>query len=291
MRPTKDFLSLFHVEPSDLENIRLIWEAIKADVAWLFDEFYAWLARRTDAYGRMFADTQFANANRRLVERHWIEFFGAEINDDFIAKRHRLGKIHAQMGVALEPYTEGVAELYHLFEELFRRSQVADFELLASFNKLFRMETCLVIYSYTEETNSMLRAQNEALRQLSTPVARLRKQVLFLPLVGLLDSSRVRDMMATVLHKIAETQARVFLLDISGIAVVDTAVADHLLRLVGSTRLMGCRTLIAGISPTIAETIVSLGIDTNNLLTTNSLEDALTQALGFVGEQITSFSA
>ncbi len=169
MRPTKDFLTLFHVEPSDLENIRLIWEAIKADVSWLFDEFYAWLARRTDAYGRMFADTQFANANRRLVERHWIEFFGAEISDDFIAKRHRLGKIHAQMGVALEPYTEGVAELHNLFEELFRRTQVADFELLASFNKLFRMETCLVIYSYTEETNSMLRAQNEALRQLSTP--------------------------------------------------------------------------------------------------------------------------
>jgi rsbT co-antagonist protein RsbR len=286
-----NFLSLFHVESRDIANIRLIWDAIKNDTVWLFDEFYAWLARRKDAYGMMFTNVQFATANRKLVEQHWVDFFTNEVDDAFIAKRHRLGKIHAQTGIALEPYTEGVAKLHDLFETLFRRCQIADFELLVSFNKLFRLETCLVIYSYTEETNHMLTLQNDALRQLSTPVARLRKQVLFLPLVGVLDSARMHDMMATVLHKIAEMQARVFLLDISGITVVDTGVANHILRLAGATKLMGCTMLIAGISPTIAETIVSLGIDTTNLLTTNSLEDALTQALKLVGEQINALSA
>lgn len=121
--------------------------------------------------------------------------------------------------------------------------------------------------------------QDEMLAQMSTPVTQLWDGILLLPLVGIIDSKRVRNIMTTVLNKIANMQAKVFILDISGIAVVDTAVANYLIKMTQSTRLMGCTCLISGVAASVAQTIVELGIDVGEMRTTNSLKDALRIAL------------
>jgi rsbT co-antagonist protein RsbR len=104
--------------------------------------------------------------------------------------------------------------------------------------------------------------------------------------VGVIDSRRSQDLMQNMLQRISETHAKAFILDIAGVSVVDTSVANHLIKMVKASQLMGCVCLISGISPAIAQTIVELGIDTQDLKTTSTLRDALqiifdTQGLSF----------
>jgi rsbT co-antagonist protein RsbR len=122
---------------------------------------------------------------------------------------------------------------------------------------------------------------------MSTPIAALWDGVLMLPIVGLLDSRRAEDIMQRMLEQIAEKQAIMFILDISGVAVVDTAVANHLIRMTKAAQLMGSDTIVSGLSPSVARTIVELGIDVGDMRTTGTLQDALKLAFNRVGlEQI-----
>jgi rsbT co-antagonist protein RsbR len=91
-----------------------------------------------------------------------------------------------------------------------------------------------------------------------------------------------------VLEKIAEQRAKVLILDISGVAVVDSAVANHLIRITQAAKLMGCQAIISGLSPAVAQTMVTLGLDVATINTTNTLQDALEQALGRTGIKINS---
>jgi rsbT co-antagonist protein RsbR len=93
--------------------------------------------------------------------------------------------------------------------------------------------------------------------------------------------------MDTTLKKIADTHARIFILDISGVGVVDTAVANHLIKITKATRLMGCESTISGVSPAIAQTIVELGIDIGSVKTTVTMKDALRDAFATLGARVT----
>jgi rsbT co-antagonist protein RsbR len=93
--------------------------------------------------------------------------------------------------------------------------------------------------------------------------------------VGVIDSMRAQQMTNTMLNKIKETSAKVIILDIQGVAAVDTAVANHLIKITKATRLMGCQCIISGISPAVASTIVQLGIEMGDVKTNSTLRDAL----------------
>ena len=112
-------------------------------------------------------------------------------------------------------------------------------------------------------------------------------RVLLLPLVGTIDSHRAQQVMESVLERIGEEQAKVLLLDIAGVVVVDTQVADYLLKTTAAVRLLGAQTIITGISPQVARTIVELGVDLSGLHTRNKLSDGLELALATLGRQIT----
>ena len=103
-----------------------------------------------------------------------------------------------------------------------------------------------------------------------------------LPIVGILDSKRAQDLMQNILLEINQTQAKVVILDISGVAVVDTAVANHIIKITKATKLMGCICIVSGVSPAIAQTIVELGINVETITTTASLKDALKLAFNTV---------
>ena len=131
------------------------------------------------------------------------------------------------------------------------------------------------------------RVRNEldrAVQQMSTPVTPIWEGILLLPLVGVLDSMRAADIMKKSLSMISETRAKVFVLDISGVATVDTAVANQLIKITKATRLMGCRAIVSGLSPAIAHTIVELGVDVESIRTTATLRDAFETALTIIGD-------
>jgi anti-anti-sigma factor len=119
--------------------------------------------------------------------------------------------------------------------------------------------------------------------EMSTPVTPIWEGILLLPLLGILDSQRSQDVMNKTLARIAETRARVFVMDISGVSAMDTAVANQLLKITKATQLMGCETILSGLSPAIARTLVELGVNIGEVRTTATLRDSFELALRTVG--------
>lgn len=127
-----------------------------------------------------------------------------------------------------------------------------------------------------------LKEQARTIREISTPAIKLWDGIVVLPVVGIVDSARAQQMMDAILLKITETSSRVIILDIQGVAAVDTAVANHLIKIIRATRLMGNQCIISGISPAVAQTIVNLGIDMTGILTNCTLKDALADAFKLI---------
>jgi PAS domain S-box-containing protein len=122
--------------------------------------------------------------------------------------------------------------------------------------------------------------------ELSTPVVQVWDQIIALPLIGVLDTTRVQQVMDVMLDKIMETRAQVVILDVTGVVSVDTQVANHLLRAAQSVRLLGAECVITGIKPDVAHTMVSLGIDMSRLDTKRDLHEALRYGLNVVGHDV-----
>ncbi|WP_144158213.1 STAS domain-containing protein [Paraburkholderia sp. BCC1885] len=128
--------------------------------------------------------------------------------------------------------------------------------------------------------------QQQELLELSTPVVQLWDGILALPLIGTLDSARTQVVMESLLQKIVETGAAIAIIDITGVPTVDTLVAQHLLKTVAAARLMGADCVISGIRPQIAQTIVHLGVNLQNVVTKATLADAFIVALKRTGKSV-----
>ena len=142
--------------------------------------------------------------------------------------------------------------------------------------------------AFQQTREEIIARQQQELLELSTPVVRLWDRVLALPLVGTLDSARTQVVMESLLERIVETGSEVAIIDITGVPTVDTLVAQHLLKTVAATRLMGADCIISGIRPQIAQTIVHLGVDLGAVITKATLADAFAVALKMTGATVTS---
>jgi rsbT co-antagonist protein RsbR len=141
-------------------------------------------------------------------------------------------------------------------------------------------ELALYIFEvYLAGREQYIREQQEAIIELSTPVLEIWQNILTLPLVGSLDTHRAQQMTETVLEEIVDRRANVVIIDITGVSVVDTAVAKHLVQTIKAIRLLGASTIIVGISAQIAQTMVQLGIDLGDVKTRTSLGAGLKLAL------------
>jgi len=132
---------------------------------------------------------------------------------------------------------------------------------------------------YQKSREEVIQRQQEAMLELSTPVVSLWDGILALPMIGTLDSARTQIVMETLLQSIVDTGATIAIIDITGVPTVDTLVAQHLLKTVAAARLMGADCIISGIRPQIAQTIVHLGVDLQDVITKATLADAFAIAL------------
>jgi len=121
----------------------------------------------------------------------------------------------------------------------------------------------------------------------NNPINTLWDNILLLPVVGMVDSKRAQDIMDVMLEEIERTSSRYVILDIKGVPVVDSAVSNHLIKVTKATALMGCTTILSGITPAVAQSLVQLGIDLGTIVTTAKVSDALGLALQGLGLGIT----
>jgi rsbT co-antagonist protein RsbR len=140
---------------------------------------------------------------------------------------------------------------------------------------------------YQKTREGIINRQQQEMMELSTPVVRLFDGIVAVPLIGTLDSARTQVVMENLLQRIVETGAEIAIIDITGVPTVDTLVAQHLLKTVAAARLMGADCIISGIRPQIAQTIIHLGVDLQNVTTKATMADALVLALKTMGMVIT----
>ncbi len=132
-----------------------------------------------------------------------------------------------------------------------------------------------------------LRRHQEVIRELSTPVLQVREQIFILPIIGMIDSLRARQLTEQLLHAIYYNSAKVVVMDITGVPTVDSKVANHLVQTIDSSRLMGATVVVTGVSPEIAQTLVTLGVDTSKMNTAGDLQGGIEAADKLLGYKIT----
>ena len=143
-----------------------------------------------------------------------------------------------------------------------------------------------VAVSFVEERERVIRQQQEAIRELSTPVLPVRERLLILPIIGVLDAERARQLTEQLLGGIRKHRARVVVIDITGAPDVDETVANHLVQTVDASRLMGASVIITGMSPKIAQTLVTIGVDLSKIDTMGDLQGGLEEAERLLGYSV-----
>ncbi|PJE99383.1 anti-anti-sigma factor [Streptomyces carminius] len=159
------------------------------------------------------------------------------------------------------------------------------FPVALSINRLLDEAAALSFNAYVERREEIIQRQSRQLLEMSTPVVHLWQQILAVPLIGTLDTARTQVVMENLLQSIQTNEARVVIIDITGVPTVDTAVAQHLIQTVNAVRLMGADCFISGIRPSIAQTIAQLGIDLSTILTRATLSDALAAAVEMTDQE------
>ena len=159
----------------------------------------------------------------------------------------------------------------------------ADLERYFTLSAAIDALTLFTFERYVAARDAVIVSQTEQLLELSTPVVKIWDEVLAVPLVGTLDSARTQVVMETLLQALVDTGSTHAIIDITGVAAVDTQVAQHLLKTVVAARLMGAECVISGIRPQIAQTVVALGIEFGDIPTRASMAEALRWALGRAG--------
>src|ERR1051326_7075801 len=176
-----------------------------------------------------------------------------------------------------------------LARSLFKKYQ-EDFELLNrvldAYEPAANRIANTVGVSFVEQRERVIRQQQEAIRELSTPVLQVRERLLILPIIGVIDSQRARQLTEQLLRGIRTNRAKVVVIDMTGVAAMDATVANHLVQTVEASRLVGATVIVTGLSPEIAQTLVTIGVDLGKMNTVGDLQGGIEEAERLLGYKV-----
>jgi len=197
------------------------------------------------------------------------------------------GALYANLGVSFSAWVQ----LLRLFQDAIQPYLTKEYgsntsRLVAAISGMneslyIAMEGIGEAYLTTKE--AVIGSQQQSIRELSTPVLKVRERLLILPIIGIIDTERARQVTESMLHAIRDHRAKAVVMDITGVPMVDSKVANHLVQSVEAARLMGATVLITGLSPEIAQTLVSLGAQLPNIRTFGDLQGGIEEAEQILG--------
>ncbi|MDQ8203993.1 STAS domain-containing protein [Pelagicoccus sp. SDUM812003] len=241
------------------------------------------LVSQSNDFLKLFAEA-VASGKSEIEDEAW---------DETLMMLREVAMYRSQRG--LKP-KETATFVLSLKEALFERalSQKSSSKLL---EQLWSVTTCVdklglyVMELFIEKREDVIERQREELLEVSTPVVELWTGILALPVIGTLDSARAQAVMEALLQAIVDYEAKIAIIDITGVPAVDTQTAQHLLKSVRAAELMGAQCYISGVRPQIAQTIVQLGLDLGGMQTKGSLMSAFRQSLTQLGMKVAENSS
>ena len=285
--------AFFALTDEDLERLASLRPLADKITDAIVEEFYALLLSHQET-SKFFPDESTIRRVKRTQREYFMGLFAGKCDIAYVEDRLRVGAMHERIGLSPKWYLGAYRQYLQLIHQHFATEIKDPNEARTAFLTVQRIvffDVALAIDTYIAANLEALGRHQDAIRELSTPVIRVYDRVLLLPLVGAVDSHRAQQIMESVLVNVVEAQARCIIIDIAGVPVVDTRVADNLLKTTAAVRLLGAQTVLTGITAQVARTMVQLGVDVSSMHTVSRLSEGIELALGMVGKAITAKGA
>jgi rsbT co-antagonist protein RsbR len=255
----------------------------------VIDDFYKHLLAFEETRV-FFQDPKVLERVKRAQKQYFAGLTQGNYDKGYIEDRLKIGAVHEHIGLPVKAYL-GMYNFYlrdvanRLFDT-FKNEQGKALRAYLSLLKVVFLDIGLAIDTYITRREQLIGKQQEAMRELPTPVLRVRERLLILPVVGILESYRAHQLTEQLLENIDATRAKVAIMDITGVPLVDSKVANHLLQTVSAARLMGATVILTGLSPQIAQALVAIGVDLSQVKTTVDLQSGLEEAERLLGYRL-----
>jgi len=279
------------LEPADLERISSIKNLVLAHTEEYTSVFFDHLSSLDE--GRMvLANRALAERARQLKREHLAAMVQADYGTGYVTQRLELALLYSKAGLDLRVF---LAAFHYLLKSIgstvmkhFEAEPVVGFEAFMSLKKVAFFDIGIIVDALVFERERVIRQQQEAIRELSTPVLQIRERLLLLPIIGVIDTHRARLITESLLKAIRANRAKVVVMDITGVATIDSKVANHVIQTVTAARLMGATVIVTGLSAEVAQSLVVLGIDLAKLNTVGDLQGGLEEAEFLLGYRAAS---
>jgi rsbT co-antagonist protein RsbR len=276
-------------QSDDVARIATIKELVVRNADRYASMFFDHLATAEEASG-LIRNRGLLEQARRLKHEHLIAMVQGDYGRDYMEQRVRLGVLYSRAGLDARVFLGA----FHLLMRAIGADilkQYADapgagFDCFMSVMKIGFLDIGLIVDVLIAERERTIKLQQHAIRELSTPVLQLRDRLLVLPMIGVIDSMRAKQLTDDLLLAIRSKRAKIVVMDVTGVAAVDSKVANHLIQTVAAARLMGANVIVTGISADVAQSLVALGVDLTSIKTMNDLQGGLEEAERLLGYKV-----
>ena len=283
----KHFVAL---KSDDAGRIATIKDAIARHIDEHAGAFFSYLSQFEESAG-LFRNADLLREAKRLKQEHLLAMVGGDYDKAYVEQRVKLGALYSRAGVDvrafLGAFNHMMQSIARRIADMFAKDAQAAFQHFASINKIGFMDIGIIVDVLIAERERTIRVQEKAILELSTPALQIRDKLLMLPIIGLLDSMRAKQLTDGLLHAIRANRAKVVVMDVTGVAAVDSKVANHLIQTVTAARLMGAQVIVTGLSAEVAQSLVALGVDLSKINTVGDLEGGIEQAERVLGYKVT----
>jgi rsbT co-antagonist protein RsbR len=264
------------LEPVDIEHIVSTKDFITGKADDLAEVFFAFL-RSIEEAAPLFERADVVIEAKRLKREHLIAMVQGKYDKAYVDERLQLGLIYSKVALDVRVF---LGAFHHLMKAVGaaimhdgRNDPTAAFEKFMSLKKVGFFDIGIIVDVMVAERERIINQQQEAIRELSTPVLQVRDRLLILPIIGMIDTFRAKQLTESLLHAIRANRAKVAVMDITGVAAVDSKVANHLVQTVAAARLMGAIVIVTGLSADVAQAL--LGVDLRSITTVGDLQSGL----------------
>ena len=274
---------------ADVDVLRGLRELARKYADPVIEEFYGHILA-FDETKSFFRDPKVLARVKELQKDYFVRLTEGDYGKSYVANRLKVGAAHEQ--VRLEPkwylgmYSYYLRLVAKRMQESLTNDPAKAFANFLSLMKLVFLDIGLAVDTYIFARESTMRKQQEAIRELSTPVLQIRERLLLLPIIGVIDTHRARLITDSLLRAIRDTRAKVVVMDVTGVATIDSKVANHLIQTVIAAGLMGASVIVTGLSSDVAQALVGLGLDLHKLNTVGDLQGGIEEAERLLGYRV-----
>jgi rsbT co-antagonist protein RsbR len=281
------------LKPEDTNRIAAIKNAVVGHAEEHGAAFFNYLSQFEEA-AALFRNSDLLREAKRLKQEHLQAMASGEYGRNYVEQRVKLGALYGRLGIDARVFLGAFNQLLQSIDrrivEMFPKDAQAASQHFSSLSKVGFFDIGVIVDVLIAERERTIGFQEKAILELSTPALQIRDRLLMLPIIGLLDSMRAKQLTDGLLQAIRANRAKVVVMDITGVAAVDSKVANHLIQTVTAARLMGTMVIVTGLSAEVAQSLVALVVDLSKVNTVGDLQGGIEEAERMLGYKVVAIS-